>query len=287
MFGRLQQGLARGERALARFDRRKGRPLTVAPDFYDLDFEPVELLTDDKVTLSGWFLPAARYRPTDPMVLLHHHYGGQKAALLPWLELLQRLGVPALCFDARDHAGSPCPPGRGSYVARFADVRAAANELLRRGARRIVAYGQSQGGAVVVGGLAHRPELVGVILDSGPSASALLSLWGLARGLPEQEQALVGSAAVFAELYRRMRPASYPLHLWRGLYRLRQRRLLWLHGTEDRIIPAAWARPWFEALRPAGPGWRRMSVAGAQHAECLQTGGPAVAQAVGDLLGVG
>jgi alpha-beta hydrolase superfamily lysophospholipase len=284
--GDSRRSSSAGARALARFDRRKARAFSVDPDFYDLDFEALWLRTDDGLRLSSWFVPPPAGESADLMVLMHHHYGGQKAALLPWIDLFHRLGVGVLAFDARDHAQSPCPSGSGAYVHRFADVRAGFDELLRRGVRRVVGYGQSQGGAVLLGGLAHRPELAGVILDSGPSASALLSLWGLARELPEQEgptaQWLAG--LIVGELLRRMQPWTYPWHLWRGLLRLRQRPLLWLHGTEDRVIPAAWVELWFQPLRRAAPAWRRMLVPGAQHAECLQLGGAAVEARVGELL---
>lgn len=284
----LKRSWQAGAGALARFDRRKERALSVTPEFYDLDFEEVTLQTDDGVELAAWFVPAKGPAGLgDVAVLMHHHFGGQKAALLPWIELFHELGVGCLAFDARGHGASPCGWQQESYWRRFADVRAARLELCRRGARRLLLYAQSQGGAVVLGALARSPEVAAVILDSGPALSATASIWGLARSLPEPDtpMPLAAAGVISAELLLRTRPGSYPLFLWRGLLAVRDRPLLWLHGAADRIIPPAWSRGWFALLGRIAPRWQHLLVAGAAHAECLQHGGAAVQRQVASLVG--
>jgi alpha-beta hydrolase superfamily lysophospholipase len=273
---------AAGE-ALARFDRRRLKPLAVTPEFYDLPYHGVRLHADDGVELNGWYVPApAPPAPPGLGAVMHHHYGGQKAALLPWIELLHRLGVACLAFDARGHAGSPCAPGKESYRQRFADVRAAHAELRRRGHDRVLGYGQSQGAAVLVGGLAHVPDLAAVILDSGPAALAVPPIWGMARSLvPESCPTPHRTAgAITVELVRRLRPTDYGLHLWPGLLALRDRPLLWLHGSADRVIPRQWAALWFRLLQPRAQRWQALTVADAEHVQCLQQGGAEVEQCV-------
>jgi alpha-beta hydrolase superfamily lysophospholipase len=273
--------------ALARFDRRRLRPLGVTPDFYDLPHERLALVTDDGVTLDGWYVPApAAAERASLGVVMHHHYGGQKAALLPWIELFHRLGAACLAFDARGHAASPCAQAEESYRQRFADVRAAHAELVRLGHRRIVGYGQSQGGAVLIGGLSHASELEALILDSGPAALAMPAMWGMARSLlPDRvPHARLATGAITLELVRRMRPADYALRLWPGLLRMRDRPLLWLHGSADRVIPRPWVEPWFRLLEPRAPRWEAMMVPGADHVQCLQQDEAGVARRVQGLL---
>ena len=283
----LAQGRADTYAILARFDRQKARLLRVAPDFYDLPYQELCVQTADGVALSAWFVPApAGAARAATMVLLHHHYGGQKAALLPWIELFHRHGLACLAFDARAHAGSPCRPDQDSYQQRFHDVQAMHAELMRRGARRVVAYAQSQGAAVVAGGLAHVPELRAVIFDSGPAALGVPSIGFLAHNLVPREQphrALV-TALVTVELVRRTRPGRYAARLWPALARLRDRPLLWLHGSADTVIPRAWAEPWFRLLGPGAAGWRAVMLPGARHAQCLQHAPADVERAVGELL---
>lgn len=277
-----------GAEALERFDRKKERALRVAPDFYDLEFTELTLRTADDVELGGWFVPA-KGPPglADVAVLMHHHFGGQKAALLPWIELFHQLGVSCLAFDARGHGSSPCRWQQESYRQRFADVRAARAELLRRGARRLLLYAQSQGGAVVLGGLADSREIAGVILDSGPALSATASIWGLARTLPAQDTPVPAAAAsaISLELLRRTWPSSYALHLWRGLLHVRHQPLLWLYGSADQIIPPAWSQWWFSPMSQLAPRWERLQVEGASHAECLQHGGAQVQRRIARFVG--
>lgn len=272
---------------LERFDRQKDRTLSVTPEFYELPYEELRLTTADGVVLAAWFVPApAETARAATMVLLHHHYGGQRAALLPWIELFHRRGLACVAFDARAHAGSPCPPAADSYRQRFHDVRAARAELVRRGARRIVAYAQSQGAAVVAGGLTRAPELCAVIFDSGPAALGVPSVGLLAHDLVARDQrqrALVASLLA-AELVRRTRPRGYIAALWPALARLRDRPLLWLHGSADTVIPRALVEPWFRALRPGAAGWRAELLPGARHAQCLQHAPRDVERAVDELL---
>jgi pimeloyl-ACP methyl ester carboxylesterase len=231
---------------------------------------------------------------------MHHHYGGQRAAMLAWIELFTRLGVDCLAFDARGHGASPCRATEETYRQRFADVRAARNELHRRGYETIIGFGQSQGGAVLIGALAHDPALAGMILDSGPSATALPSLVGLARlmqreagGPAARPEIAPGTMAVAPPaserlttallaglLFRRTGPATYPLFLWRGLWQLRRRPLLWLHGTADSVIERHRAARWYAPLRRVAPAWRELRVEGAEHVQCLQHSPAAVERAV-------
>lgn len=268
-----------GSEAITKTLKRSKTARRITPDRrLKIPFEAFDLHTADGVRLMAWFVPGAESASRDDglMVVLHHHYGGQKATLLPWIELFHRLGIPSVSFDARGHAASdPSPPGRGSFVKRAEDVRAACEEARRRGARRILGFGQSQGAAALVISTAAMPDVVGCILDSGPAPDMSTAAWGLAGNM-------LGAVASRETMTRMMlsarivpgtHPARYLVCLWRSLFKLRDKPLLWLHGGRDRVIDARWSSLWFRSLRPSGGAWRCLLVPEADHVRCLQEGG--------------
>ncbi len=240
--------------------------------------EKIKVNTDDGVCLDAWYLPAgepaADSRPI--CAVLHHHYGGQKATLLPWIAFFHRIGVATLSFDGRGHGASdPSPRGRGSFVHRAADVTAACDEARRRGAEAILAFGQSQGAAALVMGVAGRDDLLGCILDSGPAPDMGSAAWGLAGnmlGRDSREQP-VTRALLSVRIIPGTQPVRYLGSLWWSLVALRSVPLLWIHGSLDRVIPRGCSRLWFETLRPKGDLWQGVEVQGAEHVRCLAIGG--------------
>jgi pimeloyl-ACP methyl ester carboxylesterase len=249
-----------------------------------LPFEPVELRTDDGVRLAAWFVNPTAPRPDGLMAVVHHHYGGQKATVLPWLSLLHELAVPAIAIDGRGHAESdPSPPGRGSFGKRAADARAACEFVVGRGARRLLGVGQSQGAASLAIGLAGREDLAGVVLDCGPAPEMGTAAWGLAGNvLGDAADDRLARALLAARILPGTEPVAYPPLLWSALFRLRSVPLLWLHGDRDEVIRRSWSAAWFHTLR--GPSWQALRVPGADHVRTLQEGGTAVASAVSDFV---
>lgn len=241
-----------------------------------MEYEELELLTDDGVRLAAWWITPEEPRGDGLVAVLHHHYGGQRATLLPWLHLLWRMGIPSLSFDARGHAASgPSPEARGSFPKRRPDVRAALDEALRRGAERILGVGQSQGAATLAMELgAHRDLLAGVILDSGPAPEMGVAAWGLAGNLlgRKHEDDRLARALVTLRILPGTDPHAYPFVLWRNLHRLRRVPLLWIHGDQDSVIRRAWSASWFDRIAPRSDGrWESLLVPGADHVRALQT----------------
>ncbi len=251
----------------------------------NLTCEEIRLETEDGVGLSGWYIPEPGDSVGAPRIcaVLHHHYGGQRATVLPWIELFHRLGIASLSFDARGHGASDASPrGHGSFVRRAADVRAACREAKRRGAEGILGFGQSQGAAALVMAISGRNDLVGCILDSGPAPDMGTAAWGLAGNM--LGAAGRGRPWTRALLSTRIVPGTQPVQylgaLWRALYGLRSVPLLWLHGGRDRVIRPQWAALWYRGLRPAADLWKCIEVPTAEHVRCLQTGGESVEQEV-------
>lgn len=251
---------------------------------FGLAYEDVPLTTSDGVSLASWFIPGER---TDVACVVHHHYGGQKATVLPWLQVLHARGIPALAIDGRGHGDSErSPRGRGSFIKRAADIEAACDHLRGRGFPRLLALGQSMGAATTAIGIADRDDIAGVILDSGPAPDMGTAAWGLAGNLMEtQRNDSTGARLMLsARILPGTEPARYPAAIWTALAKLRDRPVLWMHGGKDRVIRRDWAALWFKALAPGDGGWTQLLVPAADHVRCLQTDGPSVEAALDALL---
>jgi fermentation-respiration switch protein FrsA (DUF1100 family) len=154
-----------GSARLVRPGRREfvpweGGPAT--PADLGLSYEDVELRTRDRITLDGWFIPAAVR--TDAAVIVMHgftgHRLGELAAFVPWLQ--PRYNV--LQFDFRGHGTSgEAPITLGAREVD--DVSTAVAHLRRRGMRRIALLGLSMGAAAAI---LAAPELpvVAVVADA-------------------------------------------------------------------------------------------------------------------------
>lgn len=290
MVGPVRRAWETGNGAIARTLKRMRTPRRITPGRrLKLPFDVVELTTDDGVGLAGWFVPAPPDAPDRGglMAVVHHHYGGQKATVLPWIQLLHELGVPCLAFDARGHASSDASPqGRGSFVKRAADVKAACDELKRRGATRLLAVGQSQGAAALLIGVAWRADLAGVIVDSGPAPEMASAAWGLSRNM----LGAVGSRDTLARVMLSLRivPGTEPIRyvgaLWFSLAALRATPLLRIAGGRDEVIRASWSNAWYRTMRSPSGVWSHVLVPEADHVRTLQVGGERVTSAVQDFV---
>ena len=99
-------------------------------------------------------------------LVLGHQLGSDLCEWLPQARRFARLGYQVLVFDFAGFGDSqPGPDGRVDT-----DVVAAAAELRRRGADRIVLVGSSMGGTAVLAAATRiRPPVAGVVSLSGPS----------------------------------------------------------------------------------------------------------------------
>jgi pimeloyl-ACP methyl ester carboxylesterase len=98
-------------------------------------------------------------------VVLVHGHGGNLCSWLPYARTLARLGFRVLAYDSRSHGSS----GQARLLQLDLDVRGAARELRRRGARRVVLAGSSAGAsAVLVGAAFTQPPVRGVVSLSAP-----------------------------------------------------------------------------------------------------------------------
>jgi hypothetical protein len=139
------------------------RSVDVTPHGLGLAFDEAAFVAADGVQLQGWYVPAAE--ADAPVVLFFNGNGGNIGHRLEKLAVLHQLGLSVLLFDYRGYGASS---GRPSEKGLYADGEAAYRYLrdVRKVPReRIIAHGESLGGAVAIE-LASRLPVGAVIFES-------------------------------------------------------------------------------------------------------------------------
>ncbi|RKN42450.1 alpha/beta hydrolase [Streptomyces hoynatensis] len=136
--------------------------------------------------LPAWFVPA----PRDTWVIALHGLGSTREHPLNVLPLLHRLQFPVLLPDY---------PAEGLGAAEWPDADAAVRYAVSYGARRVVCYGWSVGGAMAMHAAARSPlreRIAGLVLDS-PVLDPAATVRALAarRGVPWPLHSLAVRAA--------------------------------------------------------------------------------------------
>ncbi len=119
--------------------------IAMTPSAVGLAHEPVQIETEDGVTIAGWFVPA---EPSRGVVLFCHGNAGNMSHRLDSIRLFNRLGLSTFIFDYRGYGQSG---GTTTEMGTYRDVEAAWQYLLdERGIEptEIVVFGRSLGGAV-------------------------------------------------------------------------------------------------------------------------------------------
>jgi pimeloyl-ACP methyl ester carboxylesterase len=139
------------------------REWETAPGDLARPFEDLTISTADGVRLSAWFFPADGNSPRrDLAILVCHGNGGNISHRLDLTRVLLAQGAAVLLFDYRGYGHSD---GKLSEEGTYADAQAVHAWLSRRGFARIVAFGESLGGAIATE-LALRESLAGLVLQS-------------------------------------------------------------------------------------------------------------------------
>jgi fermentation-respiration switch protein FrsA (DUF1100 family) len=173
--------------------------------------------TADGVRLHAWHAVAPDGAPT---LVWSHGNAGNIAGRAPVLHALADRGLGVLAYDYRGYGKSG---GRPSEAGVYRDVEAAYDSVALPGAR-IVAFGESLGGAVSIHLATVRPCAAVVVVSTFTTMNDVARFhYGLA-GL------LVGSG--FDSL-RRVRSVHVPL--------------LVAHGDEDEVVPYALGEALFAA----------------------------------------
>jgi len=199
------------------------REYAAGPGDVGLKFEDLTLKTADAVGIAAWYVPCEAAKGT---LIFAHGNGGNIADRLHAVKLLHGMGVNVLIFDYRGYGRSE---GRPTEDGTYEDAEAAWRYLVEdRGERpeRIVLFGESLGGAVVIE-LARRHRPGALVVES--TFTSLVDVGRL----------------------------HYPLLPVRLLLRYRYDSIgvvgridcpkLFIHGRDDTLVPIGNARKLFEA----------------------------------------
>ena len=143
-----------------------GRNLDASPQQIGLAFEDVELLTEDKVRLHGWFIPSDNARGT---LLFFHGNAGNISHRLDSIAIFNRMNLDVFIFDYRGYGQSQ---GRVSETGTYLDAEAAwfyLVEIRAIDADEIIVFGRSLG-ASIAAWLASRHRPAALILESSFSS---------------------------------------------------------------------------------------------------------------------
>ena len=226
-----------------------------APADYGLASERVSFHTADGVRLAGLFLQAEGQ--VNGTVLHLHGNAGNLTGHFPHVAWLPKAGWNVLCFDYRGYGNSQ---GKTTRAGTIADAEAALDYLLRRpdiDTSRIVALGQSLGGAVGIVLTAQRPEIRGLATDGAFDHYRRIACWHV-----RQDPLLFALAWWFP--YLLMRDGYDPID---HVTRIRPRPLLIMQGTADRVVDPAAAQRLYDR---AGEPKELWMIEGVEHYEALQ-----------------
>lgn len=226
------------------------------PSNFGLKYEDVTFASADGTKLHGWFLPAqGRAAGT----VIHFHGNAQNVgAHLDFVEWLPREGFNVFTFDYRGYGKSE---GRVSREGIVQDAIAAIEYVRARkdiDPERLLILGQSLGGAKAIAALGsgHGAGVRAIVIDSTFSSYRRMA------------RDVMGKTVV-------LWPVKWPLAwaLISGSYdpedylaRLPPVPILFLHGTEDEVVPYYHTPLLFAKARDPKEMW---TVTGANHIEAL------------------
>ncbi|MGH7770602.1 MAG: alpha/beta hydrolase, partial [Candidatus Binatia bacterium] len=145
----------------------------ITPKDIGLDYEGVSFVTEDRLTLRGWFIPH-KERSTAKTIIFLHGYPADKGNILPAISFLsQRYNL--FLFDFRYLGQSS-----GNYSTAGAkekeDLRSAIGYLKLRGIKEVGVWGFSVGGAVALMAAPEAPEIKAIVSISSYAGLDLMAL---------------------------------------------------------------------------------------------------------------
>lgn len=219
-----------------RFFYHPTRTVYASPSLFGLHYEQVEFCTRDGLTLHGWYFPVQNGDKARGTVLHLHGNAGNVTGHFTHVAWLPAAGWNVLCFDYRGYGQSQ---GRITRKGSVLDAHAALDYLLSRDdvdGDRVVAFGQSLGGALSVVLGAERREIRGVAVDGAFDHYRKIACWHMRR----HPLLLWLSWSVPIIMSGNYNPVDY-------VKKLSPRPLLVIHGTRDRIVPVQCGRRLYDA----------------------------------------
>ena len=135
--------------------------ISATPEDIGLDHEDINIVTNDGIRLSAWFIPSENSRA---VLLFCHGNGGNISHRLQKIAIFNRLGLDILIFDYRGYGKSSGKPSeKGLYIDAEAVYDHMVNER-KIPPIKIIGYGESLGSSVIID-LALKREMAGIIIE--------------------------------------------------------------------------------------------------------------------------
>lgn len=246
-----------------RFIFRPTRVIRATPAAFNLGYEdvwlPISTASGGTAQLHGWWIPAIA--PGAGVWLDLHGNGSNVGDVLKRAFWFKRLGFSTLLIDYRGYGRSPGPfPSESSA---YEDAEAAWNylkQVRQIPPEQIFLYGHSLGGAIAIELATQHPELAGLVVEGS----------------------FTTMRAMVNHLYQQFLifPVDLLLHQrFDSLSKVRSLTppVLFVHGTLDRVVPAAMSQTLFEA---APEPKQLLLVPEAGHHNVGELGGPLYFQAL-------
>ncbi len=193
--------------------------------------------TSDGLTLGGWYSPPAT--APGPVILFVHGHAGNRNHFLDEAAALIDEGYGVLLFDLRNHGASEgTVTTMGLHEVR--DVQAAFAYLAVKpevDASHIVLYGHSMGGATAILAMQDLPHARALVVDTAYATLASAAADGVTirTGFPSSpwgELIMWFSNLLSGEDITKVRPIEV-------VGQISPRPILFIHGSEDPIIPVS------------------------------------------------
>jgi dipeptidyl aminopeptidase/acylaminoacyl peptidase len=202
----------------------------VVPDHFDLEYEDISLVTEDGVTLAGWYLPR-KGEPVDSAVIVLHGYPTDKGDMLARSKFLVD-DFNLLLIDFRYFGQS-----EGSFTSVGAqeveDLAAAVRYLEGKGMRKIGVYGISMGAAVGLMGIGEPGLSIDAVAAEAPYADLKMMSHEVFRYLGPLETPLVYASELAAGLLLGVGLEQVsPARAVKGV----RKPILLIHSREDKLM---------------------------------------------------
>jgi dipeptidyl aminopeptidase/acylaminoacyl peptidase len=247
-----------------------GTKVRVETSVYEGDPKTALGLAYDDVAVStelgdmpAWLVPAANQN--DTWVVTVHGRGAKREEALRVVPQLHSAGLPVLLITYRNDVGAPASPDGLYHLGdtEWHDVEAAIKYAQNRGAKKIVLYGWSMGGAIVGQTLARSSAAAvvnAVVLDSP------VTNWSQTLDLQAQNRGVPTWLTPVAELVSGWRADIDfdRFDLVRNPPALKPPTLLF-HGSADQTVPAQSSRDLATAAHGLGWPLQYVEIPGADH----------------------
>ncbi len=201
------------------------KEIVALPSQAGLDFEEVLFETADHKKLHGWFIPSGKESDT---ILFAHGNAGNISYRIDKLIFFHRLGYNVFIFDYRGYGKSEGRPGEQGL---YRDAEAAYDSLVKERnipAGKIVGYGESIGGAVIVDLALHRPMEALILENTFTSVKDMVKI----------HLSLVPAWVLASRFDTKQKIASIKIPK------------LIIQSKTDKIVPARLGEALFEAAAP-------------------------------------